>query len=161
MLFAAIWMVDLEMIILNEAVRQRQVSYDIIYMQKNFCFKDTNELIYKTETNSQTQRLNYGDQRGRMGRGWIDWEFGGLTCTCMLSHFSCVQLFVSPWTVAHQAPLSIRFSWQEQWSGLLFPSPGDVHNPGIEPVSLMSPALAGRIFTTNTTWKAPCIYVYV
>ena len=52
MLFAAIWMVDLEMIMLNEAVRQRQVSYDIIYMQKNFCFKDTNELIYKTETNS-------------------------------------------------------------------------------------------------------------
>ena len=54
--------------------------------------------------------------------------------------FSRVQLFVTPWTVTHQAPLSMGFSRQESWSGLPFPSPGDLPDPGIEP---MSPALLG------------------
>ena len=48
---------------------------------------------------------------------------------------SCVQLFVIPWTVAYQAPLSMGFSRQEYWSGLLFPFPGDLPDPGIEPRS--------------------------
>ena len=48
---------------------------------------------------------------------------------------SCVQLFATPWTIAYQAPLSIGFSRQEHWSGLLFPSPGDLPDPGIEPGS--------------------------
>ena len=52
-----------------------------------------------------------------------------------------VQLFTIPWTVAHQAPLSMEFSRQEDWSGLPFPSPGDLPDSGIKPVSLMSPAL--------------------
>ena len=56
----------------------------------------------------------------------------------MLSHFSCVQLFATPWTVAHQAPLSKKLPWQDYWSGLPFPSPGDLPNPGID---LVSPAL--------------------
>ena len=51
--------------------------------------------------------------------------------------------------VAHQAPLSMRFSRQEYWSGLPCPSPGDLPYPGIEPESLMSLALAGRVFTTS------------
>ena len=55
-----------------------------------------------------------------------------------VSHFSHVQLFAIPWTVAHQAPLSMGFSRQEQWSGLPLPSPGDLSNPGIK---LRSPAL--------------------
>jgi len=71
-----------------------------------------------------------------------------------LSCFSRVQLFVTSWTIAHQAPLSIGFSRQENWSGLPCPPPGDLRNPGIELVSLMSPALAGRIFATSTTWEA-------
>ena len=54
---------------------------------------------------------------------------------CLLSHFSRVQLFVTPWIVALQAPLSVGFSWQEYWSGLPFPPPGDIPDPGIEPVS--------------------------
>ena len=54
---------------------------------------------------------------------------------------SRVRLFVSPWTVAHQAPLSMRFSRQEYWSGLSGPPPGGVPDPGIEPVSPVSPAL--------------------
>ena len=48
---------------------------------------------------------------------------------------NCVRLFVTPWTVAHQAPLSMGFSKQEYWSGLPFPSPGDLPHPGIEPRS--------------------------
>ena len=60
-----------------------------------------------------------------------------------LSH---VYLFVTPWTVARQAPLSVGFPRQEYWSGLPFPSPGDLPDPGIEP---SSPALAGRFFITE------------
>ena len=71
----------------------------------------------------------------------------------MLSCFSRVRLFASPWTAAHQAHLSMGFSRQEYWSGLPFPPPGDLPDPGIEPVSLMSPALTGGFFTTSATWE--------
>ena len=72
---------------------------------------------------------------------------------CMLSLFSRVRLFAIPWTVAHQAPLSMGFSRQEYWSGLPFPSPGALQDPGIEPMSLMLPTLAGGFFTTiSTMW---------
>ena len=59
----------------------------------------------------------------------------------------------TPWTVAHQAPPSMRFSRQEYWSGVPLPSPGDLPNPGIEPTSLVPPALAGRFFTTAPPGK--------
>ena len=52
-----------------------------------------------------------------------------------MKSLSRVQLFVTPWTVAYQATQSTEFSRQEYWSGLLFPSPGDLPNPGIEPGS--------------------------
>ena len=68
-----------------------------------------------------------------------------------LSH---VQLFATPWTIAHQAPLSMGFSRQEYWSGLPCSPPGDLPNPGIKPASLMSPALAGGFFTTSAIWEA-------
>ena len=61
---------------------------------------------------------------------------------------------VTPWTVAHQAPLSMGFSMREYWCGLSFSSPGDLPNPGIGPTSLKSPALAGGFFTASTTWEA-------
>ena len=76
-------------------------------------------------------------------------------CARVLSRFSCVQLFATLWTVAHQAPLSMGFFRQEYWSGLPCPPPGDLPNPGIEPTVLMSPALAGRSFNTGATWEAP------
>ena len=60
----------------------------------------------------------------------------------------------TPWTVAHQAPLSMGFSSQACCSGLPCPSPGDLPEPGIKPMSFMSPALAGRFFTTSATWEA-------
>ena len=62
------------------------------------------------------------------------------------------------WTIAHQAPLSMGFSRQEYWSGLPCPPPGDLPNPGIEPASLLSPALAGGFFTTSATWEAQRIH---
>ena len=55
-------------------------------------------------------------------------------CVCVCC-FGCVRLFVTLWTVPHQAPLSMEFPRQEYWSGLSFPSPGDLLNPGIEPGS--------------------------
>ena len=70
---------------------------------------------------------------------------------CMLSH-CCAQLFVAPWTIACQAPLSMGFSRQEYWGGLPFPTPGDLPDSGIEPTSLASPALAGKFFTTVPCW---------
>ena len=74
----------------------------------------------------------------------------------MLSHFNRVWLFATLWTVTQEAPLSMGFSRQEYWSGLPCPPPEDLPNPGIEPTSLMSPALAGRFFTTSTAGK-PCM----
>ena len=71
----------------------------------------------------------------------------------MLSRFSHVRLFVTPWTVAGQASLSMGFSRQEYWSGLPCPPPGDLPNPGIEPAFLKSPALAGGFFTASAQRK--------
>ena len=66
---------------------------------------------------------------------------------------SYIQLFATPWTVACQAPRSMGFSRQKYWSGLLFPSPGDLPNPGIVPVFPQASALAGRFFTTEPPGK--------
>ena len=66
---------------------------------------------------------------------------------------SCPTLFVTPWTVAHQAPPSMGFSRQEYWSGLPFPSPGDLPNPGIEPTS---PALQAYALTSEPPGKPIC-----
>ena len=71
----------------------------------------------------------------------------------VLSCFSCIWLFVTLWTVAHQAPLSIGFSRQEYWGGLPFLLQGPSW-PRIEPASPMSPAFAVRFFTANTTWES-------
>ena len=69
--------------------------------------------------------------------------------------FSCVQLFVTPRTVAHQALLPMGFSRQEYWSGLPFSPSSNFFDPGFEPKSPTSPALAGGIFTTEPPGK-PC-----
>ena len=73
----------------------------------------------------------------------------------MLGGFSSVQLFVTLWTVARQAPLSMGFSRPEHWSGLPYTPPGDLPGPGIEPASLMSPASVGRFFITRATGSLP------
>ena len=72
---------------------------------------------------------------------------------------SLVGFLATPWTVAHQGPLSMGFSRQKYWSELPFLSPGYLPDPGIEPTSLAPPALAGRFFTTSTTWEAPLLHL--
>ena len=74
----------------------------------------------------------------------------------MPSRLIHVWLFVTPWTVAQQAPLSMGFSRQAHWSGLPLPSAGNLLNLGIEPEALMSPALAGGFFTSSPTFADPC-----
>ena len=80
------------------------------------------------------------DERDERGL-WV------LCCVCVPSSSAVSDSFLTSWTVAHQAPLSMEFSRQEYWSGLPFPTPGDLPNPGIvKPASPMSPASAGRYF---------------
>ena len=71
-----------------------------------------------------------------------------LKCKVKVKSFSCVQIFGTPWTGAHQAPPSMEFFRQEYWSGLPFPSPEDLPHPGIEPGS---PALQADAFTICAT----------
>ena len=78
-----------------------------------------------------------------------------ITCnigTCVLSSFSHIRLFATLWTLAHQAPPSMEFSRQQYWSGLPFPSPGDLPNPGIEP---RSPALHADALPSERPGKPP------
>ena len=79
-------------------------------------------------------------------REYLHWRSTCRVWVCVC----CVQLFVVPWTVTCQAPLSVGFPRQEYWSGSAFPTPADLPSPGIK---LTSPALAGRFFTTSTTWE--------
>ena len=76
--------------------------------------------------------------------------YNRLVAVQLLCH---VWLFVTPWTVAHHIPLSMGFPRQEYWSGLPFSPPGELPNPGIEPVFPTSPALAGRFFTAEPSEK--------
>ena len=77
---------------------------------------------------------------------------------CVFSH---VRFFETPRTIAHQAPLSMRFSRQEYWSELLFPTPGDLPDPGIKPGSVRSPALAGRFFLPLAPPGKPLCGIYI
>ena len=80
----------------------------------------------------------------------------------VLSHFSCVWLFVAPWTIASQAPLSVGFSRQEHWSGLPCFPPGDLPDPGIESVSLLFPAFQADSLPVTlhypSKWLSPYQY---
>ena len=81
-------------------------------------------------------------------------KIGICVCVCELSCFSQVQLFAPLWIIANQAPLSMGLSRQEYRSGLPCPPPGDLSDPGIELVSLVSAALASKFFTTSATSEA-------
>ena len=77
------------------------------------------------------------------------------TSVCVLSHFSRVRLFATPWTAAHQAPLSLGFSRQEYWSGLPCPPLRGLPDPGVVLLSLKSSAFASGFLTSSATWEAP------
>ena len=84
----------------------------------------------------------------------------GLNCSmhaCVPSHFSHVQLFATPQAVARQAPPSMGFPRQEHWSGLPFPPPGDLPDPGIEPCPYVS-CIGSRLLTTSAFWEAYRIF---
>ena len=80
--------------------------------------------------------------------------YNNIYITCMLNRFSCVLLFAILWTVTCQVLLSMGFSRQEYWSGLLSPPPGDLPDPGIEPAAPAAPA--GGFFTTEPPGKPKC-----
>ena len=86
------------------------------------------------------------------GEAGVVWrpQFPACVYACMLRCFSPVWLLVTLWSVAHQAPLSMGFPRQNKWSSLLFPSPGHLPDPRLEP---SFPALAGRFFTTEPQGK--------
>ena len=83
------------------------------------------------------------------GQNNISWVF------IVLSHFSCVRLFSTLWTVTPQAPLFVGFPRQDYWSVLPFSPPGDLSDPGIEPKSLLSPVLAGGFLPLVPPGKPP------
>ena len=83
---------------------------------------------------------------------FVNFFFCNFMLECVSVAQSCLTL-CDPMDVALQALLSMGFSRQEYWSGLPCPPSGDLSNPGIEPVSLMSPALAAGFFTTSATWE--------
>ena len=88
----------------------------------------------------------------RTVQGDVLWRLSREMCV-QAPRLSPVWLFTTPWTVARRAPLSTGFSRREHWSGLSFPSPGDLPDPGIETESPASPTLAGRFFTTEPPGK--------
>ena len=105
----------------------------------------------KSESEVAQSRLTLRPHGLQPNRLLSPWNFPGkstgvechcLLWLCVLSRFNCVQRFATLGTVARQAPLSMRFTRQEYWNRLPFPSPGDPPDPGIEPASLMSPAWA-------------------
>ena len=99
-----------------------------------------------------------GLQFGRSGFEGLKWTFSVRALWAQrLSH---VQLFATPWTVARQSLLSVGFPRQEYQSGLPGPPPGDLPDPGIEPVSPVSPVLGGRVFTTETPGEAFLLCVW-
>ena len=76
----------------------------------------------------------------------------------VLSHSAVSNSFGTPWTIVHQAPLSMEFPRQEYWSALSFPTPGDLPDLGIKPVSPASPGLAGIFFTSVRPGRPKCPY---
>ena len=86
--------------------------------------------LIKNETETLLQTISRNQGYGRLSTAFPSFQ---VTCVCVW--LNCVQLFTTLWIVAHQVPLSMGFSGQEYRSGSLFPSPGDLPNPGIEPQS--------------------------
>ena len=111
--------------------------------------------ISSSRGSSQTRDQTHVSCIGR----WIFLPLSHLGClyyTCVCQLLSHAQLFAIPWPVSHQALLSIELSRQEYWSELLFPSPGDLPDPGFEP---WSPTLASRFFTIWAIREASIIHM--
>ena len=95
---------------------------------------------------SRTRLSDWTELNWRISTQVKEWLPSNYVCLCVLI---CVWLFVTPWTEAYRAPLSMEFSRQENWGRLPLPPPGDLLDPGIEPMSPASLALVGGFFTTT------------
>ena len=149
----------------SEPSFDRQVfSFLLKYASSEIEISQCSDHLLRSQNDPETVRL-LQDTCGNF-LGWEHLSFGLIgslsrTPESIYSFIAVVQLlnrvclFVTPCTVALQAPLSLGVPRQEYWSGLPFPSPGDCPNPGIEP---MSPALAGRFFTTEPPGKLPALF---
>ena len=119
---------------------------------------DSDHIPFKTTSNSiHCPQRQLSCSCHEMQCTWFGVHTRACACVwvCVPSCFSCVWLFATPWIIAHQALLSMGFSRQDHWSRLPCLPPRDLPNPGIQPVSLMSPVLEGRFFTSSTTWEDP------
>ena len=85
----------------------------------------------------------------------------GVFCRARFEVQCSAQPCLTSWTVAHQAPLSMEFPRQEYWSGLPLPTPGDLPDPRMEPTSLVSPALAGKFFSTAPCGKPSWVWIRI
>ena len=124
----------------------RRQSINLLLKRKNF--KNPVQWVWIFEGQETTVRTWHGTMDWfRIGKGvWQGCSSNSssnLYAECVLSCFTCVQLLVTPWTVAHQAPPSMGFSRQEYWSGVPCPPPGDPPDPGIKPGSPAAPARSG------------------
>ena len=106
--------------------------------------KKKKHLLYQFRMRIKTKFKNYNVIKPNQGTNRQPWDLLLFSCQVMSDSFATL------WTVAHQAPLPMGFSRQEYWSGLPFPSPGDLPDPGIE---TMSPTLSGRFFTAEPPGK--------
>ena len=122
---------------------------------------------YTSQKETFHQKLNHAGifvldfLASRIVRIWISVKLP--VCALLLWSPACLYVMsnpATPWTVSCQVPLSMEFSRQEYWCGLPFPSPGDLPNPGIEPVSPTSPALAEDFFLTTTPPQKPYWLIY-
>ena len=136
---------DIETVIQNTVKSEKQVSYVHVYMW--------NLEKWYWWAFLQSRKRDPDMKNGHVDVG-VDLEVGTHIYTLLLRcTLSRVWLSETPWTVAGQTPLSMRFSRQEYWSGLPCPSPGGLPDPEIEPASPVSPALSGGFFTTKPPEK--------
>ena len=106
--------------------------------------ESTHDIFHRTRTNNSSEEPRQYKQRTKLGVSQ-SLTSNYTTCVCVCS---VVFNSVTPW-----APLSMGYPRQEYWSGLPFPFPGDLPDPGSEPVSLVSPSLAGRFYTTLQSYS--------
>ena len=126
-----------------------------LYMFLNFCLWANFSGVY----------FVWDIPSGLGGQSILSEFFAFFFCKVLIVYLlSCVWLSVTPWTVAQQSPLSMGFSRREYWSGLTFPPPRDLPDPKVKSMSPLSPALAGRFFTTGPPgkplWKVPYGYLW-
>ena len=145
-----------EYILLNAGLDESQAGIQIAERNiNNLRYADDTTLVAESKKQLKSLLMRLKEKSEKVGLK-LSQEFQNTeivtsgpivyACACLLSCFSHVQLFVTLWSVACQAPLSMGFSRQEHWSGLPFPSPGDLPDPGIEPVFLRSSALTVGFF---------------